>query len=228
MPIFVKDFKELSKNMYVLTTLLTPLLLAFVFGQAETVSLKIQLMIINITFVSVTAFVQSAIIAEEKEKNTLRGLMMSPASTADILGGKSLLSVILTVGTMILCLLITDFHLINEPMLLLALLISLVFYAGLGTLLGLWTKSLLEASVAIVPVIFILGMGTLFQKLIQPYPLLKFMEYFPNFQLEFLTEAVEREASFGEVLGYFGVITGWTVLVLIVTVTVYRKRSMDE
>lgn len=35
------------------------------------------------------------LIAKEKEKNTLRGLMLSPASTLEILGGKSLLSFVL-------------------------------------------------------------------------------------------------------------------------------------
>ena len=52
--------------------------------------------------VVVGSFVQCSLIAEEKEKNTLRGLMLSPASTLEILGGKSLLSLIATMTIVVI------------------------------------------------------------------------------------------------------------------------------
>ena len=59
-------------------------------------TIEAHYMVINFTMVIVGAFVQCSLIAEEKEKNTLRGLMLSPASTLEILGGKSLLSFLAT------------------------------------------------------------------------------------------------------------------------------------
>lgn len=53
-------------------------------------------MSINITFSMVATYVQCCLIAEEKEKNTLRSLMLSPASTSEILIGKSTLTFIST------------------------------------------------------------------------------------------------------------------------------------
>ena len=71
-----------------------PLILAFIYGKMGDIRLKLHYMVINLTLVTVGTFVQCSLIAEEKEKNTLRGLMLSPASTLEILGGKSLLSFI--------------------------------------------------------------------------------------------------------------------------------------
>lgn len=46
-------------------------------------------MIINMALILVATYVQSALVAEEKEKNTLRGLMLSPASIFEIFAAKA-------------------------------------------------------------------------------------------------------------------------------------------
>lgn len=225
--IFNKDLKDLSKNMFVLTTVLAPILFAVIFGRANVVPIEIHYLIINLTFATVAAFVQCAIIAEEKEKNTLRGMMMSPASTIEILGGKSLVSIVLTVLTLVLCIRLTGYEAWDTPAILLALFISLIFYIALGTLLGLLMKTLIEASVVIIPIMFIFGMGTLMMDFIQQYPVLAFIEYLPNFQLEFLAIAVEEGVPFAQLAGYLGVLAGWTIVTCVLTVLVYRKRAFD-
>ncbi|MFB5663506.1 ABC transporter permease [Alteribacillus sp. HJP-4] len=226
--IFEKDLKDLSKNMFVLTTLLMPLVFALMFSRSETVSIEIYFLVINMTFSAVGTFVQSAIIAEEKEKNTLRGLMMSPASTIDILAGKSLVSIVLTVVTMILCLFILDYEMTNPALTILAFGISLLFFIGLGTILGLLTRSLMEASVVIVPVIFVLGMGSIYYSFIQEYSALQFLEYLPNFQLEFLARELEGGAAARDIAEYLAVLSGWACAAVVLTIAVFRKRSIDE
>src|SRR5690606_39173865 len=96
--IFQKDFKDFSRNMAVSVVIIIPPILAAIYGRMGVDSIESHYMIINIAFSMVAAFVQCCLIAEEKEKNTLRGLMLSPASTGEILAGKSLLSFILTIG----------------------------------------------------------------------------------------------------------------------------------
>ena len=49
-------------------------------------------------------------IAEEKEKNTLRGLLLSPLNTFEIFIGKSLLSFLLTVLMIVIVTLISQFE----------------------------------------------------------------------------------------------------------------------
>src|SRR5690625_408667 len=94
--IFQKDLKDLSKNIYVGTSLLMSIILAIFYGKMGEIPIEMHYLIINLALVAVAFFVQCAIIAEEKEKNTLRGLMFSPATLPEILGGKSLVSFILT------------------------------------------------------------------------------------------------------------------------------------
>jgi ABC-2 type transport system permease protein len=79
--IFEKDLKDLSKNMYVLTCILMPLFVAMLLGKTQAPSVSVHYMAINLIFTAVATFLQGTLIAEEKEMNTLRGLMLSPAST---------------------------------------------------------------------------------------------------------------------------------------------------
>lgn len=90
--IFNKDLKDLSKNMYVSSVLIMPIVLAFLYSNMGEVTIELHYLVINMTLASVTAFIQCAVIAEEKEKHTLRGLMLSPASLTEILTGKSLVT----------------------------------------------------------------------------------------------------------------------------------------
>src|SRR5690625_7823781 len=94
--------------MYVGTSLLMPIILAIFYGKMGEIPIEMHYLIINLALVAVAFFVQCAIIAEEKEKNTLRGLMLSPATLPEILGGKSLVSFILTCLTIVLCAKLTE------------------------------------------------------------------------------------------------------------------------
>ena len=94
--ILQKDFKDFSRNTAVSIIIFLPIILAALYGRMGVDSIQGHFMNINMTFSMVGTYVQCCLIAEEKEKNTLRGLMLSPASTLEILGGKSLLSFLLT------------------------------------------------------------------------------------------------------------------------------------
>lgn len=100
--IFVKDYKDFSRNMAVSIIIFFPPVLAALYSRMGTSSIESIYMIFNMGFAMVAAFVQSCLIAEEKEKNTLRGLMLSPATTTEILSGKSLLSFLLTLFSIVL------------------------------------------------------------------------------------------------------------------------------
>lgn len=87
--IFMKDYKEFSRNYAVSAMVFMPIFLAFFFNKMGVETIQDYLIPINTTLAMVTAFVQCCLMAEEKENNTLRSLTMSPASIADILVGKS-------------------------------------------------------------------------------------------------------------------------------------------
>src|SRR5690625_2433018 len=139
--IFQKDLKDLSKNMYVGTSLILPFMLALFYRNMDVISVETHYLIINLTFVVVGLFVQSAIIAEEKEKHTLRGLMLSPATLPEILTGKSLVSFLLTGVTILICVVILGYYHVSPLLFTLELIISVFFYLVYWTLIRLLSRS---------------------------------------------------------------------------------------
>jgi len=225
--IFQKDFKDISRNSAVSVTALMPLILAFVYGKMDNLTIEAHYMIINFSMVTVGSFVQCSLIAEEKEKNTLRGLMLSPASTLEILGGKSLLSLIASMVMVVIGAFLSGYQPENIFVITVAILLSSFFFIGLGTLLGLFAKSVMEASVIILPFMFIFGFGSMFTMFADKYPILKVIDYTPNMQLMDIAVKVESGVGLGGVWLNLGIIALWIVGVFALTVVVFKKQKMD-
>ena len=225
--ILQKDFKDFSRNLAVSSVIFVPLILGAFYGRMGVDSIETHFMLINMTFGMVAAFVQCCLIAEEKEKNTLRGLMLSPASTADILGGKSLLTFIMTMVVVFFTVYLAEYKPANVAIIAVAIILSSFFYIALGTLLGLYSKSVLEASVIVMPVIIIFSLGSFVTLVVEKYPILQAATYLPNTQLIELATKVEAGAGFGDVLVEFAIILGWVIASIILTVVIYRKRMVD-
>ncbi len=226
--ILQKDFKDISRNSAVSITALMPIILAFVFGKMnETIAIEAHYMVINFSMIIVGSFVQCSLIAEEKEKNTLRGLMLSPASTLEILGGKSLLSLLATWIIIIIGALLSGYRPENIFVIAIAILLSSFFFIGLGTLLGLLSKSVMEASVIIMPFMFVFGFGSMFTMFSEKYPILKAIDYTPNMQLLDIAVKVESGSGLGEVWLNLCIIALWIIAVFALTVVVFKKRKMD-
>lgn len=226
--IFQKDLKDLSKNLYVGTALFMPIIMALMLGKSDETPLELHYLIINMTLIMVGSFVQSAVIAEEKERNTLRGLMLSPATLPEILSGKSLVSFILTMLTVILCSIMIGYQPENMVLIGTGIVLSTLFYLALGTIIGLMTRTVIEASIIIIPVFFIFGLGTILLSVVEKYPILSFVEYFPSVQLIFLAEKVQLGLGVMDVWSYLGVIIAWLISATILTVVVFEKGEMDE
>ena len=177
-------------------------------------------------FAFVTTYVQCCLIAEEKEKNTLRSLMLSPASLGDILIGKSLLVFVLSSVIVALTIYLLGYEPANLLLLSLALLLSTIFYIALGTFCGLFAKTLMEASLIILPVMVILH---LVRSLVmsEVYPILQIAKWLPSTQLILLAEALEGKYSTADVSNPFATIIAWALLTWIVTAFVYKKRMVD-
>jgi len=225
--IFMKDYKEFSRNISISIVIIMTPLLALMYGKSGDNSIDNYYLIFNMTFVMVATYVQSCLIAEEKEKNTLRALMLSPANIQEILLGKSILTFLVTAFTMILCIYFIGYTPHSMSVLLIAFIISTIFYISLGTLLGLFAKSVMEASVYSFPAIGIFTVGSFARLLTDQYPILKVAQYLPNIQLIELAIKVEAGKNFVHTLPELGIILIWTIVTIIVTVVIYKKRMID-
>ncbi|KIL49056.1 ABC transporter permease [Jeotgalibacillus campisalis] len=228
MAIFQKDYKDFTKNLYVSSMVFLPLFMAAIYGRMGVQSIEMVFMIFNLTLTVIAAFTQSALIAEEKEKNTLRGLMLSPAGTGEILIGKSLVSFLISAIILLLSAVLIEYRPGNTLLIAAGLFVSILFYLGVGTLLGLITRSVMEASVAILPVLLFFSFSSFAMQLSAEYPILKAAEYLPNTQLVNLGHAVQSGAGFADGLPALLIITGWTIGISALVVVVYHKKMVDN
>ncbi|WP_066195456.1 ABC transporter permease [Gracilibacillus timonensis] len=225
--IFQKDFKDLYRNMYVSSTAIMPLIFAVIYGRMDQVTIEMHLFVISISLALVAAFLQCAMIAEEKEKNTLRGLMLSPATLTEILAGKSAVSILMTVVVVGISMFLMDFSLAGRGALIAGVVLTLIFFIGLGTWMGLITKSVIEASVYILPVMFIFGMGNMFMAFADQYSFLEILAYTPGIQLEEIAGLEDSGAGLSELTKPFAIIGAWVVVSITLTVITFRKRMTD-
>lgn len=160
--IFEKDLKDFMKNMMLLTMPAIPIVLALMYqrigaGVGEGIPIEMLYIIVGVTFSAVTSVMIMTMMAEENEKNTLRGLIQSPASMLDILVGKSLVTALITLIS-----LTVSFAIIGaEPFLNVRAIIGLVFlflfFLLLGIGVGLFAKSTASTSVYSMPIMFLFG-----------------------------------------------------------------------
>ncbi|MGG3925357.1 ABC transporter permease [Metabacillus fastidiosus] len=223
--ILMKDWKDLLKNSYIIFTLAMPLALAAWIGKIGQGDSAFATMPISLALVIAGAFIQAAMVAEEKEKNTLRGLMLSPATTTEILIGKSALSALMTILVIIGSILFSDFNMPSIPLFALSILFGLIIYIAIGTILGLLSRTVMETTIVGMPVLVVFGMGSFIKTIIENEFILKIMSYLPNEQLD----AIWTGLNNGEgVMTNFLILLVWIVVILALTFIIYGKRRFDN
>lgn len=151
--------------------------------------------------------------------------MLSPASLGDILIGKSLFVFIMTMIVVGITIFLVGYNPANIFIIAIALMLSSVFYIALGTLCGLFAKSIMEGSIIILPVILIFPLGSYASPLSTVYPALKFMEWLPSSQLVLLAEALEGSYSATDVIIPIVTIIVWSISAWIITAFIYKKKN---
>lgn len=226
--ILLKDYKEFSRNYSVSMVMFVPLFIALFFGKMGIESIQDYFMPINMTFAMVTAYIQACLIAEEKERNTLRSLMMSPASISDILLGKSLLVFVVTSLILGFSIYMVGYTPENMPVLVVALVISTVFYTAIGIICGLYTKTVMEASLAILPVVLIFTFAPLAMNLGEGHIAYKVLQWLPSSQLLKLGVSMQEQMTSMKLLTPILVMGVWTIIALIISFALFKKRTKDE
>ena len=225
--ILLKDWKDLLKNSYIIFTLAFPLIFAVILGKVESEGPQTTFLI-NFALVISGCFVQAAMIAEEKEKNTLRGLLLSPASTLEVLVGKSALSAIVTIIVIIGSILLSGFEPPSIFLFSFNVFLCLIIYITLGTLLGLFSRNVMETTIIGMPVLMIFGVGSLLQNVVDSKILLKIISFLPNEQSDIILSELNKNGGFNDVMNNLLILVVWVVIMLAVTFYTYGKRRFDK
>lgn len=226
--IFQKDWKELYKNSYILFTLAMPLAFAALLGRMGEDASAMQSMPITLALVISGVFIQAAMIAEEKEKNTLRGLLLSPATTTEILIGKSALSSLMTIFVIIGSIFFSDFQVNNIPLFTLLIVINLIFYISMGTILGLLSRTVMETTIIGMPVMVIFGLTPMFASLIENEAILKLVNFLPSERFTAAWTAINNGQSFADISSHIFILVIWAIASLVLTFVIYGKRQFDK
>ncbi|NDI35323.1 ABC transporter permease [Chengkuizengella sediminis] len=226
--IFTKDYKDLLKNSYVLFTIALPIFYALLLNRIGDENATFNLLPINLALVITGAFIQAAIVAEEKEKNTLRGLLLSPASTLEILIGKSVLSAVVTVLVILICVKLGGFVIVSLSLFALMIFLNLIIYLAVGTMLGLLSRTVMETSIIGMPFMLVFGMISMFKPLFKNEMLLNAIEYLPGEQFAAAWMTISEGGQFGDITGELVVLTLWAIVAVVVTFITYGKRRFDK
>lgn len=228
--IFVKDYKEFSRNYALSIMLIFPIILALLLraaGAASSLPGSFAT-VLNLSFVFLTCFVQACLIAEEKERNTLRSLMMTPATTMDVLIGKSTLVFVMSVVVLAIATYLFGYEPASIWAFVAATILSIILYTAVGTICGLFSKTLLDASLSIIPVTIVFSGAPWGAFIVDEYPVFKVLDYMPSSQLVHLLGLPPTDFTTGELLKPLLIILAWTVVLTIVSVVLYQRRLKDE
>lgn len=186
--IFEKDLKDFMKNTMLVFMPVIPIILALLYsrmGGDEEMPLFMIYLVVGITFSSVSTACIMMMMAEENEKKTLRGLIMSPATFLDIIVGKSLVTLLLTLITLVASLLIMGMEPFLNIRAFIGLILLFLFFLFLGIGIGLFVKSVGVTTAYLMPIMFLFGFTPMiyFLGLSEDSIAIKIAEYFPIPQL---------------------------------------------
>ena len=225
--IFMKDWKDLLRNSYILFTLAIPLVFAAWLGLMGEEGAVFSTYPINLALIIAGAFIQAAMVAEEKEKNTLRGLLLSPASTAEIFVGKSALSAVMTIVVIIGSIFLSQYKVPSPLLFTVSVLLGLFFYLATGTILGLLSRTVMETSTIGMPVLIIFGMSSMIKTMVENKTLLTIIDYLPNEQLNAIWFGLSSGEGFNGIIEHLLVLLVWVAVSIVMTIMIYKKRRND-
>ncbi len=227
--IFVKDYKEFSRNYAVSIIMIFPILLALLYRYGDPFLRPGAFgFFLNISFTMLPSLVQACLIAEEKERNTLRSLMMTPATTKDVLIGKSALAFAISTVVLAIATYISGYEPASTWAFVAAIILSIILYTAVGTICGLFSKSVLEASLSIFPVVIVFTCAPFGASQVNDFPILKVLDYVPSSQLVYLLDKRNIDFTTGDLLKPLLITLVWTVVLTIVSVVLYQRRLKDE
>ncbi|MFL1676404.1 ABC transporter permease [Paenibacillus dendritiformis] len=222
-----KEWKDCFRNPVLLSTAVLPIIFAFLFRGREEVGTSVLAMPINMALTMTGAFVLAMMVAEEKEKHTLRVLMLSPARPFEVLIGKSVIAALMTVAAIILTLLIADTPALSPLALIILLVPSIVMYLAIGTLIGLLSRTSMETSFLGMPLLLLFLMGPMFGSLLNHPAVDLMISYLPTEQFSLACFKLWNGGTLADALPHAGIIVIWMAACLLLCYTTYRTKRYD-
>lgn len=232
--LFRKELKDFTKNANVSAMCLLPIAFAFLYsnifgnnpehGMDKTLILFLCL---NMNLVMVCSFAMSMLIAEEKEKNTMRTLFLSSVSPAEFLAGKALvvLGFLLVTNTAIFFIVgVGTQHYVLYTLLSLLLAVVMV---ELGAVIGLIAENQMATGVVGMPIIMSFLLIPLLAEVSEM--LKKIADFLPFTHLQAMLGKVLRGGSLqsGDAKHVLAILA-WVAIAAAAFAYTYNKKGLDK
>ncbi|MFE0558352.1 hypothetical protein ACFW1P_20780 [Paenibacillus sp. NPDC058910] len=146
----------------------------------------------------------------------------------DVLIGKSTLVFVVSAVALAIATYILGYEPASIWAFVVAIIFSIILYTAAGTICGLFSKTLLEASLSIMPVALVFTGAPWGVLLADDFPIFKVLEYAPSVQLVHLLDIQNIGFTTGDLLKPLLIILTWTVVLTIVSVVLYQRRLKDK
>lgn len=162
--LLTKEFRDFCKNPNVLFMMLIPIALTVFYKymfKGHALNGFLVSICLDMNIATIGCLVIAMLIAEEKEKNTLRTLMLSPLTTAEFITGKFIITGILVMIINVFIFFVLGVSINNLPVFIIATLLATIGVLFIGALIGILSKDQMQTGTIGTPfymVLFILPM----------------------------------------------------------------------
>jgi ABC-2 type transport system permease protein len=228
--ILQKEIKLFAKNKNVLLISLLPAAFSIIYSNIfsdQSASFYIFNLCISINMVLVAAFVMAMMIAEEKDKNTLRTLMLSGISPVEFLFGKMIITLIITFVSNIIIFVIFAIDTSYLGSYLLITIPYTIIMLIIGAIIGILSPNQMSTGVVGMPVLMIFFMLPSFAELNKTLRMIA--KFIPGYAVQLLLEPLLNGQALGkDVLFNILVIIGWFILSILAFIFTFHKVGLDK
>lgn len=228
-----KEIKDLFKNPNVLFMCALPILFSVMYTKLFGAvgggmnSMDILILCVNMNLILISSIVISMLIAEEKEKNTLRTLLLSGLSPLEFLSGKVLVTFIISIAINVGMFFITGMDTQYLPIYILLTTLVVIGMIGIGAIIGLVAPNQMATGVIGMPILMFMLLIAMFARLSATME--KIAGILPNYNMNILLErAVYGGTAQGGSTYPTLVILLWIFLTWGAFIYAYNKIGLDK
>ena len=230
-----KDFRLMFTNKNMLIMILLPIgfavLYQTIFGDVKEAGMPRNFVLtlcelLNLSAIPLTGL--AMMVAEEKEKNTLRVLMLSDVSALEYIFSKIIYVLVLMELITIVIFFITATQLSYLPMFLLVTTVTSISMLLFGSVVGLLSKDQMSTSTLSTPLMILFLIPPMFQNMNEVID--KIASIVPTTRMmAIINDAMNGMSILSqEHLLDFGIILAWILLGVVTFAMMYRRKGFDN
>ncbi len=235
--LFKKDLKNCISNKNIFIVIILPVILCGLYSYIyssmdmldESLPKSFALIICSLMLLALIPInILATMVAEEKEKNTLRSLMLSNVSSLEFLSSKVMVCETIIIFDSILMAIITKADPILIVKYLLIMILSSIGLLFFGAVIGIVSKNQMSAGTLASPIMILLIVPPMFADINKTVGTLATIVPTTSMKTLFLSAQYDDFFFNRDSLIAIGICLAWVVIGAIVFRVFYKKRGLDD